>query len=309
MTDGLRAKLIVYDTSRPPIGKMKLQREATIRREIGLNEVEKLQSPPLKQPKVVGIDLGQTYTVAAVCIQDGLATTDLAVRKSALEGPMRNRGRQLERRKTVEVRAAECRLCRPDITLESVTKSVCSWIQNCDALFSFYFRKSIRRLTQHAVIARRALFDMTTDKILRMPGGSISEKDGMSSEFIGPPTAPIVFAVGMADFASTTGGLPSLHTAFGGHFIAKARSQGYQVVGVDEYNTSSRFAWCQGPLQAKGMRIKKCIRCKKLYHRDKIAGEAQARIASNILTGQPRPACWTSPERAQRQAEIANEDV
>ncbi|CAO3676652.1 unnamed protein product [Umbelopsis ramanniana] len=240
---------------------------------------------------IVGIDLGETLTVAACAIKFAVvsdnAVRNLTVRRSALYQPTLKARKYLEERKSAKVRSAEQSVPgNKDCSFPASNEYASKRLLAQSVLQSFYASKRFKRLAHDQKKARRGEFDVATNAILKMAGTHIG-KHKMEKE-------DVLFAIGLGDFNTRTK-LSSLHTSFSSHLICKLRSLGYLVVGVDEFYTSKKCPCCQEFVGQVNIRRLYCPKCQKVFHRDTMVGQNIAKVALTQITEFRRPGYLTAP--------------
>ncbi|KAI3660553.1 hypothetical protein MP638_001010, partial [Amoeboaphelidium occidentale] len=267
---------------------------------------------------IMGLDLGQAFTVGAVSWLPEGSKKNLAVKKKALGEPHalyrnwlnktkmndENKPKNLAVKKKAlgephalyrnwlnktkmndenkPVRDAEnCGLSRlPD---ETITKYFNRIMERYTVLANFYNSHAIRKRTFEYHCAKQREMDRVFNALTSMVGLKPHQKVKKKQR--------IYVGIGTGDFGATG----SLHTSFLEYFVRKARPLGITILGVDEYFTSQKCVRCHELTESLSMRAKKCSKCNVVFHRDILAAENMCAALSAILEKGERPEYLCKP--------------
>ncbi|KAI1313906.1 hypothetical protein EDD11_002406 [Mortierella claussenii] len=140
-----------------------------------------------------------------------------------------------------------------------------------------------RRYHKHNWDSRRAKefeYAALTDQLLRMVGGRIGEQRKNENK--------VAIGIGLGQFSSNSK-LSSLHGSFSRYFIRKARSQGYIVIGVNEFYTSKRCHDCNNIVCEVELRRLCCRHCETYFHRNVMAGHHITNVVQGHLLHLEQP--------------------
>ena len=173
-------------------------------------------STSLSSINYVGLDFGDTVTVGACGISPVVNLKNLSVKKLHLYQPFIRYRETLEVMKTPKICEAEKLIIKKGaISLVDYLDYIHSWSSASSILIPFYSQLKHRHMRADRKKKKRAVENIVVDGLLKLGGGSMGQK-------VNEKHSPICFAVGLGDFA-TVSGLPSLHTAFKGHFVKIVR--------------------------------------------------------------------------------------
>ncbi|CAO3682317.1 unnamed protein product [Umbelopsis vinacea] len=253
-TNGRTLQLLAFDTELlPKIRDVFPDKDAVASKFVNAKDV-----------LVVGIDLGEVFTLAACCggFSDRKSKADSYLSCGITHSP---------------------RLEGTFADAEEYNKKV---IDTHGLLQEFYGRKRLLRLDHDSRNAKHAEFDVATDSLLRMVGSHIGRKRKDEED--------VLFAIGLGKFNTRTK-LSSMHGTLAAHMVSKLESLGYTVVDVDEFYTSKKCRCCQDFVGYVNIRRLYCPRCRKLFHRDIMAAENIAVAAKAWLVDFKRPEYLESP--------------
>ena len=216
-SDGVHLTMSAIDLTKPNSGHNWWQRQEMQKVEIGLKEIQNhdISSLKGKHCNYIGIDLGDTWTVGASSIGHNGSLTNFAVRKRYFHEPTDHYNHTISewKKQNPHISALESSIVNKGaFGLNDFLGYVSSWGSVSSVLFNFYGQRKILRARWRIQVETRSLYDKAVANILRMVSESIAKrKEGITT----------IIAIGMGDFQSQSGGLPSLHAAFGGYLIAK----------------------------------------------------------------------------------------
>jgi ribosomal protein S27AE len=267
-------------------------------------DVTRLWGCEAKDVKVLGLDLGQAYTVAAHAIlpesQDGSVSTllpstqpteskkffNLAVNQKAVYQPVLKFRRWMNGQKNVQpegtgqsIQDIE-RNMPPTKGQDADFAAAASYLENHEQQLQQFYGTTFKK---HEWDRKRALkeeFATITDQLLRMVGGCIGEQR--------KPDNHVVIAVGLGQFTSKSR-LSTLHSTFLSYFTNTVRSLGYIIVGANEYYTSKKCPSCGNFVGQITLRRLHCSRCHARFHRDVLAAENICNVVRGHLLEQERP--------------------
>ncbi|KAI3658768.1 hypothetical protein MP638_001650, partial [Amoeboaphelidium occidentale] len=235
---------------------------------------------------IMGLDMGQAYTVVAVSwLPDG-SKKNLAVNKKALGEPYYLHRNWLNKTKMKDenkpVRDAEnCGLSRNSD--ETITIYFNRMMERYSVLANFYNSHAIRKRTFEYHCAKQREMDRVFNALISMVGLKPHQKVKKKQR--------IYVGIGTGDFDATG----SLHTSFLEYFVRKARPLGITILGVDEYFTSQKCVRCHEFTESLSMRAKKCSKCNVVFHRDILAADNMCAALSAILEKGERPEYLCKP--------------
>ncbi|KAG0014587.1 hypothetical protein BGZ82_001717, partial [Podila clonocystis] len=266
-------------------------------------DVQRLWECDPRKIKILGIDLGQAFTVGASALlpssdgQEHGTTADikiplstrfynLAVSQKAVYQPTLKHRTWLEQRKG---RAAEGEKSIAEIetdlpALRGSAASIAKYVKDSKVveleLETFYNSIVLKKHKWDAQRARDKEFELIAKRLLKMVGGNPGRKRDKKDKAI--------IGIGLGEF-SPTSRLSSLHSAFSTYFMQMARSLDYIVVGVNEYYTSKRCPVCHEFVGQVDIRQLYCPKCRAKIHRDVMAGHNMCNIIQGHLLHQQRP--------------------
>jgi hypothetical protein len=261
--------------------------------------LKKLNSAPLldtyiaeqgrfAQPKrIIGIDLGETFTVGACMLQmkNGYFK-NYTVRQRHLRSGTYDASMELELRKEMSgINDFESDLSQHEKNAKSF-QDFQAYVQVRQIvhpeLFEFYNTRHNHNESWRSKRVKQSRFSQVFHQLLKLaklPGHRRLTQQEKSSA---------LFVIGDASFQGQRG-RPSEHASFLSYFLRMARGLGLRVVSIEEPFTSQKCPRCLGQMEQRTMRIKYCPSCSKYYHRDVAAGECMALIAWSIIEGRGRP--------------------
>ncbi|KAF9562940.1 hypothetical protein EC968_005044, partial [Mortierella alpina] len=208
-----------------------------------------------KQIKVLALDLGQAYVLAAnVYLPEPLTSAsnskpkpetycNLTVSQKAVMQPTFAFRRWMEFAKAELPEGASQSVSEIESGLPPLRGQEGSIVQHTAAmknvegtLDKLYNEKlTFKKHAWDSKKAKEAEYAVITDRLLKIVGGTIGEKRKADN--------PVIIAIGLGDF-NPASRLSSLHGTFRSFFINKARSLGYVVIGCNEYYTSKKCPTC-----------------------------------------------------------------
>ena len=165
-----------------------------------------------KAVKVIGIDLGEVFTVAACCRTEP-GVRNFTTKRKALYQPTLKARYERERRKTRLVYRTESLVPpRKELTFADANGYAEKVIKSHDLLQAFYSRRRLQRLDHDSRKAKRAEFDVAVDSLLRMVNSHVGRKKEDGED--------VLFAVGLGKFQTRTN-LSSVHGTLAAHMVSK----------------------------------------------------------------------------------------
>ncbi|KAI3659068.1 hypothetical protein MP638_002087 [Amoeboaphelidium occidentale] len=251
---------------------------------------------------ILGLDLGQTYTVGAVSwLPDG-SKKILAVKKTALGEPGRLHRNWLNKTKMKDehkiLRDAENSVVG-QVTEESDEIYFTRIMERYSTISLFYNSHAVRKRSFEYQCAMQREMDSVFYALISMVGLKPNQKvKGNKRIYVG---------VGTGDFDSTG----SFHTSFLKYFVRKAKPMGLTILGVDEYFTSQKCVRCHDFTESLSMRAKQCPKCKVVFHRDILAADNMCAALSAMLEKGERPEylCKPPDDETEEATEEPVQDV
>ena len=243
-----------------------------------------------KIKKIMGIDMGDRFTIAASCfdVQTPNMRQFKTFSKKFLYQPLKkfqnnlNEAKENNTGKTLGFAFDETvydlerlRIANPRTPDAVVQQAKLFLSDKGQALYNFYNSYKLEEkatngrkylLTQYKR-AYQSILDKSINTLFQMlgvtPGRKLSDKDGK-----------YVIGIGLRGKSGLSCGPSSIAGVLERLITIKARAIGIIVLGVDEYNTTARCPCCGGANEKILMRVLLCRTCSKFFHRD---------IAENIM--------------------------
>jgi hypothetical protein len=213
-TNGRTLQLLAFDTSKDKKAYANRRRDLLpeIRDVFPDKDAVASKFANAKDVLVVGIDLGEVFTLAACC--SGFSDVrNLTIKRKALYQPTLKARHERENRKPIAIYHAESLISpRLEGTFADAEEYAKKVIDTHGLLQEFYGRKRILRLDHDMRKAKHAEFDVATDSLLRMVGSHIGRKRKDEED--------VLFAIGLGKFNTRTK-LSSMHGSLTAHMVSK----------------------------------------------------------------------------------------